>query len=44
MNAPGALKRILGADWRRFVPTADVDRDDVYTFLDHDPSWETVAP
>lgn len=28
-----ALKRVLGADWKRFIPTADVDQDDVYAFL-----------
>jgi hypothetical protein len=30
---PDALKRVLGADWKRFIPTADVDQDDVYAFL-----------
>jgi hypothetical protein len=28
-----ALRNVLGADWRRFIPTVDVDQDDVYTFL-----------
>jgi hypothetical protein len=30
---PDALRAVLGADWTRFVPTADVDQDDVYAFL-----------
>ena len=30
---PDALKRVLGADWKRFIPTADLDQDDVYAFL-----------
>jgi hypothetical protein len=30
---PDALKRVLGADWQRYIPTADVDQDDVYAFL-----------
>jgi Protein of unknown function (DUF2950) len=28
-----ALTKVLGADWRRFIPTVDVDQDDVYAFL-----------
>lgn len=28
-----ALRIVLGADWRRFVPVAGVDADDVYNFL-----------
>ncbi len=28
-----ALAKVLGADWKRFVPPVDVDQDDVYTFL-----------
>ncbi len=28
-----ALQRVLGADWQRYIPTAGVDRDDVYDFL-----------
>ena len=30
---PEALRVVLGADWRRFVPTERVDREDVYAFL-----------
>lgn len=29
----GCLRRVLGADWKRYIPTADVDQDDVYRFL-----------
>jgi hypothetical protein len=32
-NDPGALRTVLGADWKRFIPTVDVDQDDVYAFL-----------
>src|SRR5437868_14825007 len=28
-----ALRIVLGADWKRFVPVAGVDADDVYDFL-----------
>ncbi len=28
-----ALRTVLGADWKRFVPTVDVDQDDVYAYL-----------
>jgi hypothetical protein len=28
-----ALRTVLGAEWKRFIPTVDVDQDDVYTFL-----------
>jgi Protein of unknown function (DUF2950) len=28
-----ALGKVLGADWRRFIPTNGVDMDDVYRFL-----------
>ena len=28
-----ALRTVLGADWKRFIPTVDVDQDDVYAFL-----------
>jgi hypothetical protein len=28
-----ALRKVLGADWKRYIPTADVDQDDVYAFL-----------
>jgi hypothetical protein len=31
-DAP-ALARVLGPDWKRFIPTADVDAEDVYAFL-----------
>jgi Protein of unknown function (DUF2950) len=30
---PGALRNLLGADSKRYIPTADVDQDDVYAFL-----------
>jgi hypothetical protein len=30
---PDALRKVLGADWKRFIPTADLDQDDVYAFL-----------
>jgi hypothetical protein len=30
---PDALRAVLGANWKRFVPTDDVDREDVYAFL-----------
>jgi hypothetical protein len=30
---PDALRSVLGADWTRFIPKADVDQDDVYAFL-----------
>jgi hypothetical protein len=30
---PDALRAVLGADWKRFVPIDDVDREDVYAFL-----------
>ncbi|MGH7341929.1 MAG: DUF2950 domain-containing protein [Candidatus Rokuibacteriota bacterium] len=28
-----ALRTVLGADWKRFIPTAEIDQDDVYAFL-----------
>jgi len=28
-----ALRIVLGADWKRYIPTVDVDQDDVYAFL-----------
>lgn len=28
-----ALARVLGASWQRYIPTAGVDKDDVYAFL-----------
>ncbi len=28
-----ALRSVLGADWKRYIPTVDVDQDDVYAFL-----------
>lgn len=28
-----AMRKVLGADWRRFIPTGTVDREDVYAFL-----------
>lgn len=30
---PDALREVLGADWKRYIPTANVDPDDVYAFL-----------
>jgi hypothetical protein len=32
-NDPDALGKVLGADWRRYIPTDGVDMDDVYAFL-----------
>jgi Protein of unknown function (DUF2950) len=32
-NNPDALRTVLGADWRRYIPTDGVDMDDVYAFL-----------
>src|SRR5687767_2612294 len=28
-----ALRTVLGADWKRFIPRQEIDRDDVYDFL-----------
>lgn len=28
-----AMQKVLGTDWRRFVPTSEIDRDDVNRFL-----------
>ncbi len=28
-----ALRTVLGTDWKRFIPSVDVDQDDVYAFL-----------
>ena len=28
-----ALREVLGSDWKRYIPTADLDQDDVYGFL-----------
>jgi|APFre7841882724_1041349.scaffolds.fasta_scaffold11743_2 hypothetical protein len=30
---PDALRAVLGADWKRYIPTAGVDDEDVYAFL-----------
>ena len=30
---PAALHEVLGADWKRYIPTAGVDDEDVYAFL-----------
>lgn len=35
-NDDAALRTVLGADWKRFVPTGEIDREDIYTFLE---SW-----
>ena len=35
-NDEAALRTVLGADWKRFVPTGEIDREDIYTFLE---SW-----
>jgi hypothetical protein len=32
-NDPQALSKLLGADWKRFIPTQGVDAEDVYAFL-----------
>jgi len=32
-NDPEAMGKVLGADWRQYIPTAGVDMDDVYAFL-----------
>jgi len=32
-NDPDALRTVLGADWRRYIPTDGVEMDDVYRFL-----------
>ncbi|SFM82730.1 DUF2950 domain-containing protein [Variovorax sp. OV329] len=29
-----ALRTVLGADWKRFVPTSEIDKEDVYAFLE----------
>ena len=28
-----ALRTVLGADWKRFVPAGEIDREDIYDFL-----------
>ena len=33
VNDTQALTTVLGANWRRFVPTQDVDQDDIIAFL-----------
>ncbi|MDM0015368.1 DUF2950 domain-containing protein [Variovorax sp. J22P168] len=30
----GALRNVLGADWRRFVPAGEFERDDIYGYLE----------
>lgn len=35
-NDEAALRTVLGTDWKRFVPTGEIDREDIYTFLE---SW-----
>lgn len=35
-NDEAALRTVLGADWKHFVPTGEIDREDIYTFLE---SW-----
>ena len=30
---PDALRTVLGADWKRYIPTEGVDQEDVYRFL-----------
>ena len=32
-NDPEAMRSVLGADWKRFIPTAGVDTEDVHAFL-----------
>jgi hypothetical protein len=32
-NDDAAMQRVLGSDFRRFIPAQDVDQDDVYRFL-----------
>lgn len=33
-NDLGALHTVLGADWRRFVPAGELDREDIYGYLE----------
>jgi hypothetical protein len=32
-NDPDALRTVLGTDWKRFIPTAGIDTEDVQAFL-----------
>ncbi|MDM0047087.1 DUF2950 domain-containing protein [Variovorax dokdonensis] len=33
-NDEAALRTVLGNDWRRFVPADEIDREDIYAFLE----------
>jgi hypothetical protein len=33
VNDPQALSKVLGADWKRFIPTQGVDSEDIIAFL-----------
>jgi hypothetical protein len=43
-NDEAALRTVLGADWRRFVPTGEIDREDVYAFLQAWSQKHSVVP
>ena len=39
-----ALRTVLGADWKRFVPAGEVDREDIYDFLAAYAKQHKVVP
>jgi len=39
-----ALRTVLGADWKRFIPTAEIDREDIYSFLEAWSKGHNIVP
>lgn len=43
-NDEAAMRTVLGANWRRFVPTGEIDREDIYAFLESYGKEHTIVP
>ena len=42
-NDEAAMRTVLGADWRRFVPTSEIDKEDIYAFLEDWSKGHTIV-
>lgn len=42
-NDEAALRTVLGADWKRFVPTSEIDKEDIYAFLEDWSKGHTIV-
>lgn len=43
-NDEAALRKVLGADWKRFVPTDEIDKEDIYAFLEQWSKGHSIVP